>query len=574
MALHKRCASQPDWLYDLLGLALLLIFFYTAWLGSYPFFTPDEGRYAEVAREMVVNNDFITPRVNGVVFLDKPILYYWLEALSIALFGVKEWAVRLFPALLGIIGCLATYVSGRLLFDRRTGILSALILATTPLYFIGAHYANLDLEVAVFISMSLLFFITGMQHESTIRTRFLLAAYLCASLACLTKGLIGIVFPALIGGLWILLLRRFHLILRMHLITGIFLFCLIVLPWYALVQKENPEFLHYFFVTQHFTRFLSAAQFNNPSPIWFYIPIILIGFFPWTLFIFSALKEASCRIIKARETHTTELFLLLWVAVIFIFFSIPRSKIITYILPIFPALALLTGHYLSHIWQALEAPKVKRFGIALIILTIILAALLFTVPYFFSGIETGFSPYRYTMISILIASAIASYFIVLRQPRISLLFVVSALTSMLLLLTLTMGAGHLNQQSAKSLVHHLKKVRQAQEEIIMYFKYYYDVPLYLGQTVTIAGNWQAADIAERDNWVRELWNGMAFKNTHASLISEETFWQRFNDGNRIFVFLNANYFDQFKQKANHYFILGKENDIILLSNQPTVVTSP
>ena len=141
-----RSILRRDWVRDFLLLAFFIAIVYGLWLGSYPFFTPDEGRYAEVAREMVASGDYITPRVNGIAFLDKPALYYWLQAAAIHFFGVKEWAIRLFPALLGLFGCLATYFAGRQLFSRRTGILSAIMLASAPLYFIGAHYANLNLK--------------------------------------------------------------------------------------------------------------------------------------------------------------------------------------------------------------------------------------------------------------------------------------------------------------------------------------------------------------------------------------------------------------------------------------------
>lgn len=149
------------WVFDLSVLGSLFLLFYFFGLGSYPLFTPDEGRYSEIAREMIKTHDFITPRLNGVVFLDKPILYYWLQVLSIKLFGLNEWALRFWPALLGIWGCVLNYFCGRTLFNRRVGLLASFILGSTILYFGAAHYANLDLEVAVFISSSLLFFLLG-----------------------------------------------------------------------------------------------------------------------------------------------------------------------------------------------------------------------------------------------------------------------------------------------------------------------------------------------------------------------------------------------------------------------------
>jgi 4-amino-4-deoxy-L-arabinose transferase-like glycosyltransferase len=567
-----RLTLHRNWLLDILGLALILFIFYTIWLNSYPFFTPDEGRYAEVAREMVASGDYITPRVNGVAFLDKPILYYWLQAIAIALFGVKEWAIRLFPVLLGILGCLVTYITGRCLFDRRTGLLSAILLATTPLYFIGAHYANLDLEVAVLISSALLFFITGVQSQGSRRTAFLLTAYAFSALACLTKGLIGIAFPAMIAGVWIALLGHWRLLKKAHLISGIALFCAMVIPWYLLVQQANPDFLHYFFVTQHFSRFLSSTDFNNPTPFWFYLPVVLIGFFPWTIFLYGALKQAITHVWQARTQHQTELFLLLWVAIIFTFFSIPTSKIVTYILPIFPALALLLGHYLSCTLKSTSLKTLRQYIISLFILTALLVAALVAAHTVWADFPLGFKPYLIAIAIVLIANALASL-LVLKRKKLALLLALCVTSSALILSLLTMGATHLNNNSAKPLITYLNTILQPQDEVIHYFKYYYDVPLYLERRVTIVNQWDASDIAKKDNWARELWNGMAFQDTKDWLINEDTFWQHWKSDKRVFVFLNANYFDQFKEKATAYFHLGKHNDIILLSNKPTVINT-
>jgi len=492
----KHLTLRNNWIADSLLLFAIFLIFYTFWLGSYPLFTPDEGRYGEVAREMLVSHDFITPRVNGVAFLDKPVLYYWLEATAIALFGIKEWALRLFPALLGVASCLIMYYCGRRLFDRKTGLLSAIILATSPLYFISAHYANLDLEVAIFISASLLFFITGVESHPISR-RFLIAAYVFAALASLTKGLIGIVFPALIIGIWIALSSQWKLLLRMHLIKGLMLFTIIVLPWYYLAQQANPQFLHYFFVTQHVTRFLSTGEFNNPIPFWFYLPVVCIGFLPWTAFLIQAITHPTRSRIK--------LFLLIWIAVVFVFFSIPHSKIITYILPLFPALALLVGHYLA----------------------------------------TQYSSLR--------------------------LFITLVVLNTLVLLTLVFCANHFNPHSTKSLVTTLKTIMEPQDEVINYYKFYQDLPLYLEKRITLVADWNSPTIANKDNWIRELWYGMPFQNTDDWLISEKIFWEKWHQPKRVFVFLGENYFDQFKKHSRHYYFIAKKNDILLLSNQPTIV---
>jgi 4-amino-4-deoxy-L-arabinose transferase-like glycosyltransferase len=273
----KHNSSFSTWVFDIVGIILLLSIFYAIWIGSHPLFTPDEGRYSEIAREMVATGDFITPRLNGVVFLDKPILYYWLQASAIKLWGLKESALRLWPALIGIVCCLFVYLAGRQLFNRRTALLATLFLATSPLYYGAAHYANLDLEVAAFVSMTLLCFLMAMAKEEKTSTRrtLLLLAYTFAGLATLTKGLIGFVLPGLVMGTWILLLNRWYLLKTLHILTGLLIFAAITLPWYILAQLANPQFFHFFFVIQHFSRFLTMDTFNNQIAFWFYIPIFV-----------------------------------------------------------------------------------------------------------------------------------------------------------------------------------------------------------------------------------------------------------------------------------------------------------
>lgn len=571
MLRNSLSKKNSDLKTDLISLCLFLFVFYTLFLGNYPLFTPDEARYSEVAREMVATGDYITPRVNGVAFLDKPILYYWLQAIAIYLFGIKEWALRLFPVLSGIFGCVVTYICGRRLFDRRTGFISAIILGTSPLYFCGTHYANLDLEVAVWISATLLFFITGVQDQTKSRINFLLAAYVCAAFAFLTKGLIGIAFPAMIAGAWIALTRRWKLILQIHLVKGSILFLAIVLPWYILVQKANPEFLHYFFVTQQVTRFLSAGKFNNATPVWFYLPIVIIGFFPWSSFIFQTFKHIIKNIRTSLQQYTTELFLILWIGIVFIFFSIPHSKMITYILPVFPALALLVGNYFSIAAEQIERREIFYGMITLIIMNLVFSITLLLLAYFqWEFIPSTFHANLKAMVIILVLSSLATLFL-FKQRKLFPLFMTLSVSTILFLLSLTLGAKYLNFNSAKPLIMDLKSIIQPQDEVVSYFKFHQDVPIYLERRTTIVADWNSPAIAKHDNWMRELWYGMPFQNTQDWLINEEAFWQRWNSKNRVFVFLNEKYFNQFKEGAKNYFVLGEHNHIILLSNQPTMI---
>ncbi len=472
--------THRNFLTDLLGLAICFGCIYFLWLANHPLFVPDEGRYSEIAREMLASGDYVTPRLDGVAFLDKPALYYWLQAAAMRLFGVNEWAIRFWPVCFGIGGTLAIYIAGRSCFDRRTGLLAALMLATSPLYFGAAHYANLDLEVATFISFSLYAILAGLHAPlATARRQGLfLLAFVFAGLAFLTKGLIGLAFPLLITGCFILLTHQWRILkeLRWTLLCGALIFLAIVTPWYWQAQRANPEFLHFFFVTQQFTRFLSNASFNNQVPFWFYIPIVLLGLLPWTVFLPQALW-------RAWRSDSQNIFLLLWAGIVFVFFSIPHSKTIGYILPVLPPLVLLLSRHLA-----------LRFN------------------------------HRIIIVCALFAIAVA--------------------------LTAAAAAKHINPKSLKPLALTIKSQLQPTDEIVTFYKYYQDVPLYLQHKVTIVADWQAADIAEHDNWLRELWYCMPFQDTSSWLISENTFWQRWQrNDHRLFVIMDKGRYADFMHKA-------------------------
>ncbi len=567
LATHNNAQITRSWVSDLLFIVVALGLFYMLWLGTHPLFTPDEGRYSEVAREMTVTGDYITPRLNGVAFLDKPILYYWLQASAIKLFGLKEWALRFWPALIALLGCMTTYIAGRFLFNRRAGILSAIILATNPLYYGAAHYANLDLEVAVWISNTLLFALLALQTTSSRqRTFFILLAYLFCGFAALTKGLIGLAFPVMIIGSWIILLNRWNMLSKMRLFSGACIFIALTAPWYFLVQHANPQFFHFFFVTQQVERFLTQADFNNPSAAWFYVPIVLAGFLPWSIFLFQALSQQIKNVWQNRKQHQAQLFLLLWFVIIFAFFSFPKSKTVGYILPIFPALALLTGNYLSQCWEKPKNKAIFFATLSFIILCIVIIIACILVPHIKSiEIARGIVPYLTDTAVLFFISGMAACYLLFKN-NVTKLFSCLTLTAVSFLLILLASASAMNQKTIKPLAMQLKSVITPQDEVVTFYRYYQDLPLYLEHRITIVANWHATDIMHNDNWVRELWFGIPFQNTTGWLIEEPTFWQRWKSDKRVFVLMNAHDYPRFSEKTKSY-KLGEYNDVALVSNR-------
>ena len=563
---------KQSWLVDILAILIVFALFYAIGIGSHALFTPDEGRYSEVAREMVASGDYITPRLNGVAFLDKPALYYWLQASAIHLFGLKDWALRFWPATLGIFGALVTYIVGRRLYNRRAGILAAIMLATSPLYYGAAHYANLDLEVAVLISTSLLCFIAAMQSVTSLsKNGFLYTAYFFAGLAVLTKGLIGIAFPALIIGAWIAMTGRWRTLLHMRVLSGLCLFALIVVPWYYLVQQANPEFLHFFFVTQQVSRFLTTQDFNDKAPVWFYVPVVLLGLMPWSIFLFQALSKKIRAIWQAKSQHAVDLYLLIWFFVVFVFFSIPRSKTVGYILPLFPVGALLIGSYLSQIWDKAEA---KKAGWVFIIMSSVIAGGLFITPMFAVKLEIprALLPFLQGMGGCFLLAAVLSLFC-FRQKNVLPFFSVMVVTISAALLIFMTSAGVINEKSTKPLALMLKPMLAPTDEVVVYYKYYQDLPIYLERRVTVVADWHSPDIQKRDNWLREMWYGMVFQDTKDWLIEDDTFWQRWHSNKRLYVITDQGYYEHLSQKARVY-KLAQFHDAFLLSNQSSFIERP
>jgi 4-amino-4-deoxy-L-arabinose transferase-like glycosyltransferase len=329
-------------------LLLAMALFYFSALETVPLLEPDEGRYAEIPREMLTSGDFVTPHLNGVVYLEKPPLYYWGNALSLKLFGENEFGARAFTAAVSVAGILLTYWMAAILGGVRTGLFSAIVLSTCCYYYAVGRTNTLDMTLAVTLMLAIFpayLYLSGKRGGR----RWLLISYAGAALAFLTKGLIGIVFPAIILSLWMLATRRHRSFANSISLTGIFLFLAISLPWVLLAQKHNPDFSWFFFVHEHFLRYATTVH-KRSQPFWFFLPIVLGGFVPWIALLPRAI--AAARKSAGKFLNRDDLvFLLSWSLFIFVFFSFSRSKLPTYVAPIFPPLSVLMGRTLD-LWSS------------------------------------------------------------------------------------------------------------------------------------------------------------------------------------------------------------------------------
>ena len=328
----------------ILWMGLLLTLFWFGTLG-YRHLTPsDEGRYAEIAREMFVSNDWITIRYNDYKYFEKPPLQAWMTALAFKLFGIGEWQARLWAGLTGFLSILAVGFTAGKLFGKRTGLLSAIVLASSPIWILGSHINSLDMGLSAFMSLSLctLLLAQTSNNQSIGQAFWMLMCWIFMGLAVLSKGLIGIVLPGLVLVTYSLTTFDFKIWVRLHWIKGIILFLVITAPWFILISEKNPEFAHFFFIHEHFERF-TTDEHRRSAPWYFFLPILLIGFLPWLFQLPKSIAIAFLDRSNSQSMFNPLWLCFIWAALIFVFFSISHSKLPGYVIPIFPALAILTG---------------------------------------------------------------------------------------------------------------------------------------------------------------------------------------------------------------------------------------
>ncbi|OGW74955.1 MAG: hypothetical protein A2Z72_07490 [Omnitrophica bacterium RBG_13_46_9] len=311
-------------------------------LGAMSLTDPDEVFYAETAKEMLNRHQMLTPYIFGEPQFEKPPLYYWLVILGFKVFGINEFAARVASAIFGILGVVSVYFLGKILMDRKTGFCAGITLATSIEYLVLSRACVTDIVLGVFILCAFLFFFHGYLAGSG-KTRYYLLSSLFLGLSVLTKGPVGVFLPFVIIGIYVILTREIKLLKEVPFIRGTLLFLVVSLPWYLLMYKAHGrKFIDVFFGFHNVIRFLEPEH-KWGDVFYYYFPNVIVGFFPWIMFlplgIWQVFREENRRFRKAG------IFLITWFLVIFTFFSFSRTKLPTYIFPLYPALALLTGRF-------------------------------------------------------------------------------------------------------------------------------------------------------------------------------------------------------------------------------------
>ncbi|MFO1216861.1 MAG: glycosyltransferase family 39 protein [Burkholderiaceae bacterium] len=367
-----RDAAGSPWV-QAVGLVLWLALMAT-WR---PLTLPDEGRYVGVALEMLRSGDWVVPTLDGLPYFHKPPLFYWITAAALALGGPHLLAARAASLLAAVaMGAFVAWFAARRL-GADAARWTVWMLATMPFLAGASQFANLDLLVAACITGAIVCLADGLLRDAgdAAARRVIVAGWVMMALGVLAKGLIGLVLPLAVVGAWSLQRRGWGLAWfadakRALGWAGPVAWALIALPWFIAVQRRHPGFLDYFVVEHHLRRYASAG-FNNQQPFWFYAPVIAGLTLPWFAFIGRGAQGAG----TADASGTVRKLAWWWLGIVALFFSLPRSKLLGYVLPVLPALALLLADRACRVPGAWLADPRRRAGIAALAMALSMVAL-------------------------------------------------------------------------------------------------------------------------------------------------------------------------------------------------------
>ena len=312
----------------LITLAIFCLLFLFVGLNSYPLVDVDETRYAVMSRGLIGSGDWSILLLNGVPFTEKPPLYFWMTAFSIKYLGFNEFAVRFPTALLASMIIFFTYYVGKVIISRKFGMYSALILLSTVFFLMLSHVAILDMTFTVFLTAAIYCGILTSFSKEEHKKLYWLGFYVAMGLAFLAKGLLAFVIPVAIVGIYRLITKNVKEIFRpVNIIPGFIVFLAIILPWHIhMYQVYGYRFIYDYFILHHFERLVNAAELGKTRPFFYFVPVFFVGFLPWSISFVKLI-----------------LFLSIYFVFVFLLFSVASGKLPTYILPAFPAAAMLTA---------------------------------------------------------------------------------------------------------------------------------------------------------------------------------------------------------------------------------------
>jgi 4-amino-4-deoxy-L-arabinose transferase-like glycosyltransferase len=308
-------------------------------IGNYSLKEPDEGRYAEIPREMIELHDYVVPHLNYVRYFEKPPLFYWIVAFSYKAFGISEWSFRFPNALSALLCVIILYLFVRRWFNEEVAFISSIVLMSSFGFFSMARIVTLDMFFTLWLFLSLLLFY-GYYREKIL---FLLYSfYASLALATLVKGPVAVLLVGITILIFLFTEKKISFLKEFKWITGILIYGVITIPWLLAISLKEKDFFYFFFIDQHLLRFLTSKHKRTGSMFYFF-PVLFGGMFPWSIFI----PRSIVSLWRKNELR----LLIIWTLVVFAFFSISKSKLPPYILPVFPPLSIIIGYMFHKKWE-------------------------------------------------------------------------------------------------------------------------------------------------------------------------------------------------------------------------------
>ncbi len=463
--------------------ALAIVVIYLGTIGSYPFADPDEPRYAEIPREMLELGDWITPHLNYVKYFEKPPLVYWLTALSFKVFGIHEWTARVWPAVFGLVGIVMAFVLGRAMFDVWTGCAAAALLAAAPFYFGLSQIVILDAPVSGLITVML--GCVWLAYSGEHRRLFTVLAYAAMGLAVLTKGPMALLLPGAIVVVFLVLQRNLGALRWLCSPLGMLVLVAIALPWFLVVSVRNPEFVSFFIVKQHFDRFFRPDE--HQQPLWFFVPIVLGGWLPWSAFVFLAPRAIARFLRQAMRLRLPPavLYCVIWSAVIFGFFSLSGSKLGTYVLPMFCPMAILLACFFRSVIDRNDTPVLVRGCIAVLVLGVSAVVAAAVAPFVVSDAQVGqVVPSIFAAGAVLVLTATGAL-VAIRRRNLQVAFA-TLLMGVLAFQGVAFTARRVATQY-RTLGMTIRRLAQPQDQVVSYRQYVIGVNFYAQHRVILTG---------------------------------------------------------------------------------------
>ncbi len=520
--------KSTTWFVDLFLIFVLASILYMGLGWTRPLANPDEGRYGEIAREMAVSGDIITPRLNGVPYFYKPPFSYWCNIVSIKFMGINKFSLRFSNALIAVLGICSVYGVGRILYGRNAGIFSALILSTSIFYLALGQIITLDMTVSVFISLALFSFFVGEKKKGIYRTIAIVLFFIFCGFATITKGLIGVLIPFAVVFLFLAysgFLSFFKALGKREVfsfIVGILAFLAITLPWHILAIIENPAlkdsegvfssnpkgqgFFWYYIIHEHFLRYIDAQTSRRTEPWWYFIAYAPLGFAPWILFFPRFIKESFSDGIKNFIKDKDSIFFVIWIVFVLAFFSLSQSKLVPYTLCIYPALALWLGKWLGRCYEKGRLPSFKLEQIALIILAAVLAFAMFPIYEIMLAKGKLINPQNsklilYSLSGLLIFLILIVSALVAMKKHLQA-WIVSFIGVFLFSMYFNPLASIFQKPDSEEIAKVILKMRKQNDAVVLFSNYnhFHDLSLWLGETVILFGE---APVEQKFGLMRE-----------------------------------------------------------------------